>query len=690
MKKGVKKCIISILIILCIILIAVSVSAAPACFSGCNCANWPSKNMPTCGSWITGCCKITSGGTYTLGNNLFGAYTVDVPDYDSDKHCKFTCLKIDASGVTLNLNNKKIQTNYGWYPSSDAWADDAYAIFVRSSNVLIKDGTLDRYHYPIVITGYSGGNVRFENVLFKNGPGFETSRNIRDISSSTGSNKLTFSNTNGLVKLTGSIGANRYSGTVGLNNGVIINSNSISVEGSSGWAHYWSSSSAHIEFYGISGITNPVIKKNGANCGTCNNVQQSGTTVSFDINPLGTGTPVFTVVSGCKNNGATCTANSQCCGNQCVDGVCCNTACNSLCQRCDSYDGTAGVCHFIGNNHDPNNECDAINTCYSNCDAGSQHGNCNGLGACQAEEFSLCMAGTSCQAASGVCEVTAEQCDGVDNDCDLIVDEGIPYICENNAFFTIDGTDYCFDCNTFSSRAEANTSCQSYGMSLASYADGETKQDVVDIIEIYDNNIKDLQPIVNPTNNVKKGMFIEDDCCEIAKTSNSECRSYGYPDNVGIFPRNDANLFWDSGSPGVGCADIGVMDRMVHDGTAGNANGRLNDGCQNCGAVCEELIMQCEPGFLIGSTRSCYNGPIETESIGICINGTETCQADGTWTSCIGEVIPQTESIASGNCGDGLNNDCDLEQDWDYSDFIHGEEDCPIRITAISIGSPPN
>jgi len=56
-------------------------------------------------------------------------------------------------------------------------------------------------------------------------------------------------------------------------------------------------------------------------------------------------------------NGTSCSSAAQCLSGYCVDGVCCDTACNGTCQRCDSYDGTAGTCHLIANDHDPDNEC---------------------------------------------------------------------------------------------------------------------------------------------------------------------------------------------------------------------------------------------------------------------------------------------------------------------------------------------
>lgn len=67
-----------------------------------------------------------------------------------------------------------------------------------------------------------------------------------------------------------------------------------------------------------------------------------------------------------KAAGAVCSGAQECLSGNCVDGVCCNTACNSICQRCNIA-GSIGTCTNIPAGTDPDNEC---------------AGNCNGAGAC--------------------------------------------------------------------------------------------------------------------------------------------------------------------------------------------------------------------------------------------------------------------------------------------------------------------
>ncbi len=64
-----------------------------------------------------------------------------------------------------------------------------------------------------------------------------------------------------------------------------------------------------------------------------------------------------------------------------------------------------------------------------------------------------------------------------------------------------------------------------------------------------------------------------------------------------------------------------------------------------------------------GQSRPCYTGPPSTRGVGVCREGTETCQG-GKWGTCVGAVMPKT----SDRCGDQLDNNCDGQVD----------EGCPI------------
>ncbi|WP_437636351.1 hypothetical protein [Sorangium sp. So ce854] len=53
-------------------------------------------------------------------------------------------------------------------------------------------------------------------------------------------------------------------------------------------------------------------------------------------------------------------------------------------------------------------------------------------------------------------------------------------------------------------------------------------------------------------------------------------------------------------------------------------------------------------------TRACYEGPDETEGVGLCAAGTQTCGADGAWGACEEQVLPGEE-----DCNRRGDEDCD-------------------------------
>ena len=65
-------------------------------------------------------------------------------------------------------------------------------------------------------------------------------------------------------------------------------------------------------------------------------------------------------------------------------------------------------------------------------------------------------------------------------------------------------------------------------------------------------------------------------------------------------------------------------------------------------------------GCTAGNTQACYSGPAGTQGVGICKAGTQTCGSDGTFGTCIGEVLPSAEipgNAVDENC-DGLTPEC--------------------------------
>jgi len=75
---------------------------------------------------------------------------------------------------------------------------------------------------------------------------------------------------------------------------------------------------------------------------------------------------------------------------------------------------------------------------------------------------------------------------------------------------------------------------------------------------------------------------------------------------------------------------------------------------------------------LAGDYRECYAADMSTKNVGECQSGIRTCQTDGTWGECVGEISPIDEV-----CDDGLDNDCDGVTD---------EEECFCNYLGISEG----
>jgi hypothetical protein len=84
-----------------------------------------------------------------------------------------------------------------------------------------------------------------------------------------------------------------------------------------------------------------------------------------------------------------------------------------------------------------------------------------------------------------------------------------------------------------------------------------------------------------------------------------------------------------------------------------NPNGETCDGTDD---DCDGDVDEDCP-CVNGQTQSCYTGPMGTQNVGACMDGTQICDVNGSWGACSGDVTPTTESC------DGLDNDCDGQSD---------------------------
>jgi Putative metal-binding motif len=97
------------------------------------------------------------------------------------------------------------------------------------------------------------------------------------------------------------------------------------------------------------------------------------------------------------------------------------------------------------------------------------------------------------------------------------------------------------------------------------------------------------------------------------------------------------------GSGGMMC----VPETEVCDGKDNDCNDKIDDTVDGCDCV-------------TGQTQNCYSGPVETLDKGICKGGTQTCDANGKWGVCEGEILPAmaetcegTDETCDGNVDEG-------------------------------------
>jgi len=183
-----------------------------------------------------------------------------------------------------------------------------------------------------------------------------------------------------------------------------------------------------------------------------------------------------------KADGTVCDAAGECESGLCVDGVCCNTNCDGLCEGCNE-DGNAGICTLFAADSDPENDCSPCSVCSgsgnscvnvpngedpagdctetekSSC---GYDGTCNGAGMC-----ALWADGTTCEAGScedGLSHVE-DTCDGVGACEDSGTESCEPFVCDAQ------GTDCLAACSDWKDCADGYY-CQD-PLCLAKKGDGE-------------------------------------------------------------------------------------------------------------------------------------------------------------------------------------------------------------------------
>ena len=322
-------------------------------------------------------------------------------------------------------------------------------------------------------------------------------------------------------------------------------------------------------------------------------------------------------------------------GEGCALGFDCNDGADHI------YEGAPELCDFIDNNCNGavDEECPCTDgssrVCYDG-PAGTI-----GVGRCQAG-IQFCSGGVfgDCQEQRTPRE---ELCDGSDNNCDGVTDEGLTNACglcgavENE--LCGDGLDN--NCDGVIDEAGAGCLC-----------DDRTNQ------VCYSGAPHTLGVGV-----CRGGTF---DCVDGAWTA---CAGEVLPsDEICDGVDNDCDGLVDEGLTNACGACGAATPREVCDGVDNNCNGLLDEGvrlpCGLCSA--EGLEEVCGDGSdndcdgnvdetcACEGDSACYPGSDETRGVGACVEGTRDCDSSGEfWGACVDFVLPQPEVC------DGVDNDCD-------------------------------
>jgi hypothetical protein len=275
----------------------------------------------------------------------------------------------------------------------------------------------------------------------------------------------------------------------------------------------------------------------------------------------------------CKaTGGQPCADATSCFMPHCVDGVCCDTACDGVCMKCNLA-GHVGNCTAVPGGTDPDNECATqdVSTCGTT-------GVCSGDGGC-----ALYPSGSVCnpQSCTGSTQTNAKTCDGLGT-CTTPTPSSVdcsPYVCNS-------AVQSCFTTCANDNQCIANYGCR---------ADGKCKK-------------VNGQPCNPAGDECKSGYCVDGVCCE--SQCNGACEKCNYAGRLGFCDPVPAGQV----DPDTACP----MQNVSTCGTTGLCSGSRSCSKYAAGTVCV--------GAFCSADLSTSNRPDTCDGLGTCVdNGTQNC-----------------------------------------------------------------